>query len=59
MKETEARKPEDTLQEDVIQQTVRVAKILGLQEEGAKIGRAEQSPQDPKEIEGERIGVTE
>jgi hypothetical protein len=59
VKETEARKPEDTLQEDVIQQTVRVAKILGLQEEGPKIGHTEQPPKDPQEIEGERIGVTE
>jgi hypothetical protein len=59
MKQAEACKPEDTLQERMVQQTVWVAKILGLQEEGEKIGRAEQSPQDPKEVEGERIGVKE
>jgi len=59
VKQAEAGKPEDTLQEHMVQQTVWVAKIFGLQEEGTKIGHAEQSPQDPKEIEGKRIGVTE
>jgi len=41
VKQAEARKPEDTLQEHMIQQTVRVAKILGLQDEGGKINYAE------------------
>src|ERR1043166_1506344 len=38
LKQTEARKPEDTLEEDVIQQAVRVAEIFSLHKQRHKIG---------------------
>jgi hypothetical protein len=52
MKQAQAGKPEDLLQQSMVQQSVRAAKILYLQQQAEKVGATQQACQDAKQVQG-------
>jgi hypothetical protein len=58
MKQTEAGKPEDALQEVMLNQTVRTTKILHLEKQTDKVGTTQKPCQDTKQVQWQGVGLT-